>query len=90
MSSQPAADASGSRAAALVFIFKLAFGDFSSLRTHSRARYFDMGSSLQAVLQFFRTVAVLVNTATERDCPEQHPADTAGVRTDEHVKKQED
>ncbi len=31
-----------------------------------------------------------MNTATERDCPEQQPTDTAGVRTDEHVKEQQD
>jgi hypothetical protein len=24
------------------------------------------------------------------DCPEQHPADTTGARTDEHVKEQQD
>ena len=35
-------------------------------------------------------VATLVNTATKRDCPEQDPANTAGVRADEHVKEKED
>ena len=51
---------------------------------------FGMGSGLKSVPQFFRIVAVLVSTAAERDCPEQQPADTTGVRTDEHVKEQED
>ena len=45
--------------------------------------------ALWAAFSFSVLVAVLVNTATKRDCPEQHPADTAGVRTDEHVKEQE-
>jgi hypothetical protein len=51
---------------------------------------FSLSIALWAAFSFSVLVAVLVNSATERDCPEQHPADTAGVRTDEHVKKQED
>ena len=50
----------------------------------------ETGDSSEPFFSFSVLVTVLVNTATERDCPEQHPADTAGVRTDEHVKEQED
>ena len=41
------------------------------------------------ILAFF-SFSVLVSTAAQRGCPEHHPADTAGVRTDEHVKEHRD
>ena len=55
-----------------------------------KLNFCEPADSSEAFFSFSVLVAVLVNTATERDCPEQHPADTAGVCTDEHVKEQDD
>ena len=63
-----------------------------TMRQSSRKKlnFCETADSSEPFFSFSVLVAVLVNTATERDCPEQHPADTAGVRTDEHVKEQDD
>jgi hypothetical protein len=65
------------------------FGN-DGLKFSKKLKFHETADSSGPCFSFSVLVAVLVNTATERDCPEQHSADTAGVRTDEHVKEQED